>query len=173
MNARRVLVPAFVAAAIAVGATTTTPAGPPSAEADLRIKKVGKPYRGNDVVNLTGAGQTVRKIATSGQTAKFKFKVENDGFGAGQIFVRGNGSDPEFKVRYRTFLGANLTPQMLAGTANFNLDAGDEGRPVTILVTPKTSAPLGATKTVRVTATHATTDDDRVRAKVENGLPGE
>jgi hypothetical protein len=53
------------------------------------------------------------------------------------------------------------------------MDPGSTLRTIAVLVTPKQTAPLGATRTVKVTATHATVDKDAVKARVENGLPGE
>jgi hypothetical protein len=173
VNKPRILVAVGVAAGFAFASSAAVFAGPPSAEPDLHIKKTGKPYEGDDVVNLTGVGQTVKKLTFPTQAAKFKFRVENDGFGSGEIFVRGSGSDPEFRVRYRASNGDNITQLVDEGTQSFILASMQRSAPVTILVTPKPAAPFGALKTVRVTATHATTDVDRVRAKVENGLPGE
>jgi hypothetical protein len=172
VNKRRILVAVGVAAGFAFASSAAVLAGP-IAEPDLLIKKVGKSYKGDDVINLTGDGQTVKKLTFPTQAAKFKFLVENDGFASGEIFVRGSGSDPEFRVRYRASSGDDITQLVKDGTQSFNLASMQRSAPVTILVTPKAAAPLGAIKTVRVTATHATTDDDRVRAKVENGLPGE
>jgi hypothetical protein len=76
-------------------------------------------------------------------------------------------------VRYVSFFGNDFTPAMIAGTVQIALRAGETSQSFTIRVIPKTAAPAGATKTVKVTATHATVDKDAVKARVENGLPGE
>jgi hypothetical protein len=159
-----------VAAALALGIQPALAGGP---LADLHVKKVGKPYKGDGVLNLTGDQQTVKTLAFSGQAAKFKARVENAGDSPDTVFLRGDGSNANFKVRYRDHLGNNITQAMLAEMASFTLDDGEVSEPVRILVTPRPSAPLGAMKTVRVTSSFAGIDHDRVKVKVENGLPGE
>jgi hypothetical protein len=172
MRKHRPLIAIAITAGVVLLVPTTASAG--SAQPDAWIKKPGAPYKGDDVINLSGDGQRVRTVAASGITAKFTFRVENDGIDAGTIFLKGTGSDANFKVRYKNNDGTNFTPGIVAGTTMPFLEAGGGTVPFKILITPKPAAPLGAIKTVKVTARHgATTERDRVKAIVENGLPGE
>ena len=132
---------------------------------DGLIRLGSGPFAGDDVVNLTGAGQT--RVATIGPRgrASFTVRVANDGDRVDRIRVRGDGGGPRFNVRYRRG-GVDVTSAVTAGTYEVTGLVPGTGVPVVVEVTARPGTPPGSSLTVATTLTSTTSpaNRDRVRA---------
>jgi hypothetical protein len=144
---------------------------PPRFAADGQIRNSAQStFAGNNVVNLTGAGQTRSQNRAVGRKAIFFTRVQNDGDSLGDYTVRGPAGTNRFAVRYfRGATGQNITAAVVAGTQRFDNVAPGATRVVRIEVTPRAVAPRNATITlpVRFTSVDDTTKKDVVKATVK------
>jgi YVTN family beta-propeller protein len=90
-----------------------TPA-PPQPDAQIR-GGLASAYRGDDIYNQTGLGQTFGRQSRPGFGDQFNVKIENDGSVDDHFSAHGAGSSTKFKVTY--WSGPfNVTPDVVAGT---------------------------------------------------------
>lgn len=117
---------------------------------------------GADVVNATGASQRRATTAPVDHALTFDVNVVNDGTVA---------AAPGFKVQYLDEAGANITAAVKAGTYRTGRLEPGQATLVHVVITPKASAPAGATitRSVRVTARRAPTAVDAVKVTLTQG----
>jgi bacillolysin len=115
---------------------------------------------GDDIYNLTAAGQTRSGAATRGQSVTYFATLQNDGTEPEQLRANGQASTPHFTVRYWSG-GVNITNAVVAGTWRTPVLAPGTMRTVKIVVTVRSSAPLNAQ--VSRTLTTVSTSDPSVK----------
>lgn len=92
-----------------------------TAQGDVRVGLPGDIPIGDDIVNLTGAGQTQRVVIRRGGGVKnVILEVQNDTAANDSFTVRGTRGNGRFKIKYLTG-GKNVTAAVLRGT----LDTGE------------------------------------------------
>ncbi len=93
-----------------VTATFTTNARP-----DAQLSIGNGSFVGNDVYDVTGAGQTLQLRQPRGTTRTFRIRVQNDGETRESLAVSGPGSSSGFQLTY--LLGTmNVTSRVTSGT---------------------------------------------------------
>jgi hypothetical protein len=134
---------------------------------DGLIKLGSGNFIGNGVYNTTGANQTRSTTATLSQTKTFTVRAENDGTTIDSIRLRGPGSSARWSVTY-LFEGTNVTSQAIDGTFTLEDLAPGVGEDVTLKIKPKSTAIIGSSKAVLVTAESLGdgTAKDAIKAKV-------
>lgn len=114
---------------------------------DGRIKKGATgTYRGDDVYNTTGAGQTVGGSAPRGSTVTYFVSVQNDAPFAAALRLRGTASTPRFRIKY-TANASGITNGVTAGTYTTPVLAPQATFTVKVQVTVAANAPAGASLT--------------------------
>jgi hypothetical protein len=85
---------------------------------DARIKRSGGSFKGNDVYNLTGAGQTVALTPPAGSKRLVYMLIENDGDTADSFSLETTGAEPVgYELRYfRSRTDEELTTAINANT---------------------------------------------------------
>jgi hypothetical protein len=99
------------------------------------IDPLPHPWKGNNIYNTTGAGQTIKNVSIdNGEGVRVWFRVENDGVTADTILVQGCQGNDRFIVN-KVVLGkhkepeagvTNVTNQFLNGTLDFSLPPKSE-----------------------------------------------
>jgi hypothetical protein len=99
------------------------------------IDPLPHPWKGNNIYNSTGAGQTIKNVSIdNGEGVRFWFRVENDGVSADTILVQGCQGNDRFMVN-KVLLGkhkkpeagvTNVTNAFLNGTLDFSLPPKSE-----------------------------------------------
>jgi glutamyl endopeptidase len=136
--------------------------------ADAHVRRSSdRTFVGDDVVNVTGAGQSRGTGVARGGSATFYVRIQNDGSAADAFTVRGQGSHPKFTVRW--FAGTTeVTTAVRAGTYRSpNLNAGGTTVLRAVLTARGTSArgqAVTATMTVTSAANPAMKDVVKVTA---------
>ena len=141
--------------------------GPPPASAgeplgDSFVQN-GGPFVGYQVLNQTGAGQTMTKGIKPGRATSFVWVVYNGG-DTGIVTTTGSGSSQCFRVRYYAVDGNDFTDQVEAGL-NTHIEFVSVSFPMRVEIKAKACAAPGSTKTVNLDASRAGTFD-RARARV-------
>lgn len=114
---------------------------------DGRIRKsTATTYKGDDVYNTTGAGQTVGGGAARGGTVTYFVSVQNDASFAAALRLRGTASTTRFRIKY-TANGSGITNGVTAGTYLTPVLAPQATFTVKVQVTVATNAPVGASLT--------------------------
>lgn len=124
---------------------------------DALVQRIGHPYRGDAVHGTDGTGQTAGATVAPGHAVSFYVRIENDGSAVDDLVVRGQGSNGRFRVTYQRGgpRGADVTADVVDGT--FRLEdrfPGDVAH-LRVTVTPRRSAPAGATTRRLVTVASA------------------
>ena len=100
---------------------------------DLRVKRAGGVFVGDDTHNADAVGQTVQVGRNRGGRAVFYLRVENDGDGPDRFHLHRLGSDAGLRVRY--FRGRTTTDVTRAiNHGTFTTATLDPGAAVTIRV---------------------------------------
>lgn len=89
--------------------------------------------RGNNLYNLSGAGQTKKLVSKKARTVTASLVIQNDGVNTDTLGLRGTRGNNFFKVIYS--VGGNVTGQVVAGT--FVTSALNPGETQTIQITIK------------------------------------
>ncbi|MFN8620281.1 MAG: hypothetical protein U0869_06000 [Chloroflexota bacterium] len=107
-------------------------------------------WAGDDVFNTTARKQGATGAAKPGKTVTYDIAIENAGRTADRWTVKGPGSTKDFTVRYLAG-PKDVTARVVAGTylSSRLPEAGFEQ--LQMLVTPRRTAPKGATLTQRIT----------------------
>ena len=127
-----------------------------AARPDATIKRAGDAAAlGNNIYNLTGAGQT-RTLTTGANTSRtYVVKVWNDAATADSFLIKGLGSVTGFTVRY--LMGpsgtTDITAAVIAGTYRMANVAAGGGRVLRLIVTLGASVPPAAVRDWLITAT--------------------
>jgi hypothetical protein len=124
-------------------------------------------YRGNNIYNTTGTGQTRAVEASVGQQSKFLIGIQNDGTHRDTLAVLGKKSNRDFLVQYFDSSGKDITTKVIAGTYRVTLNAR-EAQTVRMEVTPKSGASAGAVfdGTVKLTSRGDSRRKDTVIGRV-------
>lgn len=133
-------------------------------------KKSASAYLGNNVYNVTGAGQTAGVRKKRSRTATFVLRVQNDGSAVDSFTLKGTGSRTGFAVRYLAGASGttNITTAVKNGTYRLaNLAAG-QSRYVRLVVKVKAGARRGAIRSwlVLASSTHNSARRDAAKATV-------
>ena len=133
------------------GGIAITPVQPHQSDALIR-GGLASAYRGDDIYNQTGTGQTFVRQARSGFGDQFNVKIENDGSVDDSFWVHGAGSSTKFKVTYWSG-PLNVTPDVVAGT--FQTDALTPGgsQILTVFIFAKRGVRLGTWMTDPISVT--------------------
>jgi hypothetical protein len=109
-------------------------------------------YRGNDVYNTSGSGQTQRTDVKPGRTATFYVRVQNDGTSSDTFTLEGaNGKRSGFIVHY--FHGTtNITSSVWAGSFSTGAIASSEAARLRITVKARSTTDRDSLTRVRLTA---------------------
>jgi hypothetical protein len=121
-------------------------------------------YIGNNIYNLTAAGQTKMKSAPRKATRRLYLRIYNDGNASNTFTLRGSAAPPGSSVRFLdTGLGFDLTRALRSNNGlTVQLPAGDY-LPITLRITVASTARIGTIKSVTVTGRWT---GDRTRADV-------
>ena len=120
---------------------------------DGRIRLGTAAFGGQDVYNLTGAGQSRVGAAARGRTVSFGISIQNDGSSSGAFRVKATGAAASgYKVRY-TKGTTDITSAVVAGTWQTNSLAPGAATLITAKVTVMTGAAAGSKVTRLVTLT--------------------
>lgn len=135
---------------------------------DLHIRNSSQAtFGGNDVINLTGAGQSRLQSKARGQKATFFVRFQNDGDAVDSLEVRGPASGAGFTVRY--FSGpTNITAAVVAGNHLLESVAPGGTRTIKVEVTVG-QGPRNVTRNLLVKGTSVgdPTERDVVKASVK------
>ena len=124
----------------------------PAPRPDGRIRKgTTGAYRGNDIYNLTGVGQTVGGSAVRGATVTYFVSVQNDGRAATALRLRGTASTTRFRVKY-TANGVGISNGVVNSTYLTPTLAPGATFTVKVQVTVLAAAPAGASLTAQLRA---------------------
>lgn len=132
---------------------------------DGRIALGAGPPAGNDVYNLTAAGQTRATAAAPGAPVTFNLSIQNDGNVDDQFRLRGQAEVAGFRVRYvDPGTGADVTGEVTAGTYTTATVAPGRAAKLRAVVAVRSAAAIGSSLTRTVTATSLgyTSDKDVV-----------
>ena len=133
------------------GGIAITPVQPHQSDALIR-GGLASAYRGDDIYNQTGTGQTFVRQARSGFGDQFNVKIENDGSVDDSFSVHGAGSSMKFKVTY--WSGPfNVTPDVVFGTFQTDVLAPGESQSLTAFIFAKRGVRSGTGMTDLVSAT--------------------
>ena len=134
--------------------TITSSAGPPPYQPDGMIRpSTSSIYLGNNIYNITGAGQSAAKTVAVGYTATYYVKLQNDGTRSDAIKVKGCAGANGFTVTYKVGT-LNITTQVAAGTYQTTSLGVGAYKTLTAKVKASTLA-RGQTLTCLITATSA------------------
>ena len=140
-------------------------------KADAHIG-TGGAYAGNNVYNLTGAGQSKSNTTCSTQYAEafFVIKVENNGNVADRFTVKSPAGNSRFTVRY-TSQGGTVTSRVVAGTFRTPHLLAGQTTLVQVWVKAKAGTPRGAaiTQTATITSEADPTKKDVVKYTATRG----
>ena len=157
----------LIAAASLVAESAASTAAVLPLRPDSRIQAVGDAtWRGNDVYNTTGAGQTRLVAQERSRSVRFRVSIQNDGR-VGTFGAQGSPGTAQFPTRYR-YEGNDVTAAVMAGTFRLrNLPQG-AARVLGVTIDVGVDATPGSTRTVSVTtwATSNPVKRDVVRAQV-------
>jgi hypothetical protein len=123
-------------------------------------------YRGNDVYNTTGTGQTVSATVAPGHSKTYYVQEQNDGTMTDSFTLKGPGSTSRVVVHY--FAGTtNITSAVKAGTYSTGNIAPGAAKTYRIVLKARSSAPK-STFSALVTATSQqfSSKKDAVKAKL-------
>jgi len=123
-------------------------------------------FLGDDVINLTGVGQTRNTGVGRSGTATFVFRVQNDGSVSDRVTVHGQRTAGRFRVQW--FRGTtDVTAAVNAGTLTLGIAPGASTN-LRLVVTARANAVRGAAVTATLTLRSEAlgTAADVVRAKV-------
>jgi hypothetical protein len=122
---------------------------------------------GDDVINITGAGQTRSASAARGRSVTFYVTVENDGSHPEALRVRGQPSTTNYGVAYSTG-GRDVTAAVRTGTYLTPVLAPGATRTIRVVITVGAGAARGsrADRTVTSTSTSDPIRRDVVRVIV-------
>jgi M6 family metalloprotease-like protein len=151
----------------AVKAVTTV--GPDVFQADGQIKiSTESVWLGDDVYNLTGAGQTASQTRPAGQTAIYHLRIQNDSGDPDVLMVTGTAGNVDWTVTYYDALTAGTDRTSHFTGMGWSTDSLNVGayRDVRVEVTPAASLASGISFDVDVTSvTYAdSTGEDMVKA---------
>ena len=135
------------------------------ARPDGRIRRGAGPMVGNEVYNLTGAGQTRAGAARPGGRVTYTVSAQNDATFGERLVIRGFASTPRFTVAYRSPTGANITAPVTGAGFTTPVLAPEGTYVVQVTVTVKQNAPASAQLTglVRVRSSTNAQRTDVVR----------
>ncbi len=127
-------------------------------------------WGGNNVYNLTGAGQSRSAQLEPGRDAHFYVRIQNDDDQTAHIRVWGTSESDAFAVRY--FVGSQqVSPPVKAGTFMLrNLRPG-QYRTVTVEVEARRGAPRGARRQVVVSARSPAVPTVRDNVAIDVAVP--
>lgn len=132
---------------------------------DLWIRKSPEPlFDGNNIYNLTGAGQERAATVIANRTVIFAFHVQNDGNTADSFTVTAPAGGNGWTVQYYTNAGANITAAITGSGWNSGMLSAGVSTGFYVKVTP-TTAVSGAMLTLPITA--ASTKDGTKRDVVK------
>ena len=137
-------------------ASVTTPVDPAEIPVVVRpdgLIRVGSRgvVRGNGVYNSTGQDQAVSRSVGLGRTARYSWRIQNDGNTARSFRLAGTAGSRRFGVVYR--VGASdVTAAVVAGTFSTVRLAPGAGVTVTVEVTPRRSSSVGSSRALLLTA---------------------
>jgi uncharacterized protein YkwD len=136
----------------------------PDARPDGLIRRPSQQaYGGNDIYNLSGAGQRRSARVEPGRTAYFYVRVQNDGDRADDIRLWGSSESNAFAVRY--YLGSNqVAPRVKAGTFVLHDLRPGGYRTLTVQVQARRDAPRGSRREVVLSSRSAS--DGKIRDNV-------
>ena len=134
---------------------------------DGRIAAWNRPMRGDDVYNLTGADQTVRRSMRLGHQAIFVLRLQNDGATTDSFLVTGPGAGRTFGVRY-VLAGQNVTRKVT--TEGLRLSDVTPASSRTIRVFVRAGSQGGVQRWLQILVSSRTTPSsaDLVRAHVRS-----
>ncbi len=120
---------------------------------DGRVRLGTGAYRGDNVYNTTGAGQTRTGSAPYGHSISFGVSIQNDGTDPDLFLVKATGAaESGYRVRY--FSGStNITKAVVAGTFKTATVATGSSALITAKVNVKSTAASGSSVTRLVTLT--------------------
>ncbi|MBL8777694.1 MAG: hypothetical protein JNK12_17260 [Acidimicrobiales bacterium] len=150
-----------------------TPVGPDrwKRKADAQIG-TGGALAGNNIYNLTGAGQTKSNTTCSSQylEAGFAVRMQNDGNVADRFTVKSPAGNSRFTVRHASAAGT-VTSRVVAGTFRTPLLLPGETYEIGIFVKATAGTPRGAsiTQTATVTSVADPTKKDVVKYTATRG----
>jgi uncharacterized protein YkwD len=147
--------------ALAVGLLPAGAQPAPAARPDALIRLPGQSaYSGNNVYNLTGAGQSrTANVGARGLT-RFYVQVQNDSRRADDISVYGTSESSRFAVRY--YLGSrHVSPLVKAGRLVLSNMAPGATRALTVEVEAIAGAPRGSERKIVVSARSESDADKR------------
>lgn len=136
---------------------------------DAQVRRFGtEGYRGGNVYNTTGTGQSRTVASPRGTTVTFQIKAQNDGNLTEAFQVKGPaGNTSAYRVRY--YAGTTeITDQVVAGTYFTPALAPGASHVVTAKVKVKPGAPAGSSlsRVVKVSRTGTPTVKDAVKLVV-------
>jgi hypothetical protein len=121
---------------------------------DAEIRRGTRAYRGNDVYNSTGAGQTIMVKARRGVTRTFYVRVRNDGNVADNwSFAEARGGTRRFR-RTWTYGSQAVTTEVAAGTLSLRGVPVGATRLFKVTVKPRKRARIGQVGTWSLHAVH-------------------
>jgi hypothetical protein len=137
---------------------------------DGLIKKASaSSYSGAFVYNTTGTHQIVSAKVARGHSITFDVKVVNRSSALDTITVKGAGAKTGFTVKYLAGASGStaITTSVVNGTYSLKLSPG-AGKVLRLVVTAKSSAPVGTANywPVTLTSKHDATRKDVVKASV-------
>ncbi|MCG8600277.1 MAG: hypothetical protein MI807_09070 [Verrucomicrobiales bacterium] len=119
--------------------------------ADVMIGRSYSSLKGDNVYNVSGGGQTLKKRTRRYRKVTARIAVENDGTANDSFIYRGSRENRRFRIRYRRIspVSANLTSAVIAGyAAGGEMDAGEKEL-FTVEIKPKRSRQKNRKKTYR------------------------
>ena len=140
--------------ATGVGTIQDDDQAPTRWQPDAEVRHSAGTYRGGDVYNTTGAGQSVTVGVARGRSTTFYVRVRNDGDAADSWSIAESRSQTRRITRDWWSGGRNVTAGVAAGTfALSSVPVGDT-RLLRLTVRPGARAPVGKVATWSVHAVH-------------------